>query len=87
MVHPMSLTLCNVDIPPLKGFMMNNQAFKFLLDIRKTVLAAQTGKTLDILLHLRAPVSGDRPIAKTLLVLALVIDRSGSIGRGKLTGD
>ncbi len=65
--------------------MINNQALEVLLDTRKPVLAAHTGKTLDILLRLQAPITEDQPRSRTPLALALVIDRSGSMGRGKLT--
>jgi len=64
--------------------MINNQALEVLLDTRKPVLAAHTGKTLDILLRLRAPVAESEIRHRTPLAISLVIDRSGSMGRGKL---
>ena len=64
--------------------MINNQVLEVLLDTRKPVLAAHTGKTLDILLRLRAPVGESEIRHRTPLAISLVIDRSGSMGRGKL---
>ncbi len=64
--------------------MINNQALEVLLDTRKSVLAAHTGKTLDILLRLRAPVAESEARHRTPLAISLVIDRSGPMGGGKL---
>jgi hypothetical protein len=57
--------------------MINNQALEVHLDTRKPVLAAHTGKTLDILLRLRAPVAESEVRHRTPLAISLVIDRSG----------
>jgi Ca-activated chloride channel family protein len=63
--------------------MINNQALEVILDTRKPVLAAHTGKTLDILLRLRAH-SENTDAVRTPLALSLVIDRSGSMTGRKL---
>jgi len=59
------------------------QGLEVILDPRKDVVTSNSGESLDILLRLRAPVvEGD--VKRTPLAISLVIDRSGSMGYGKL---
>ena len=64
--------------------MINGKALEVILDTRKQVLAANSGESLDILLRLRAPSQEVAGSTRTPLAVSLVIDRSGSMGGGKL---
>lgn len=67
--------------------MINGNALEVVLDTRKTVLASNSGESLDVLLRLRAPaqeMTGASRASRTPLAVSLVIDRSGSMNGGKL---
>ena len=64
--------------------MINGNQLEVVLDTRKDVLASNSGKSLDVLLRLRAPIQEIEGNTRAQLAVSLVIDRSGSMNRGKL---
>ncbi|WP_114662597.1 VWA domain-containing protein [Polynucleobacter necessarius] len=64
--------------------MINGSSLEVVLDTRKEVLASHTGESLDVLLRLRAPEQENIGQTRSQLAVSLVIDRSGSMGDGKL---
>ena len=64
--------------------MINGNQLEVVLDTRKDVLASNSGESLDILLRLRAPIQEIEGNTRAQLAVSLVIDRSGSMNRGKL---
>ena len=65
--------------------MINRKELEVVLDTRKDVLASNSGQSLDVLLRLRAPMQEIAAATRTPLAVSLVIDRSGSMGDGRLT--
>ena len=65
--------------------MINRKELEVVLDTRKDVLASNSGQSLDVLLRLRAPIQEIEGSTRTPLAVSLVIDRSGSMGDGRLT--
>ena len=65
--------------------MINRKELEVVLDTRKDVLASNSGQSLDVLLRLRAPMQEMAAATRTPLAVSLVIDRSGSMGDGRLT--
>jgi Ca-activated chloride channel family protein len=65
--------------------MINRKELEVVLDTRKDVLASNSGQSLDVLLRLRAPMQEMAVATRTPLAVSLVIDRSGSMGDGRLT--
>lgn len=65
--------------------MINGKQLEVVLDTRKDVLASNSGESLDVLLRLRAPIQEINSAARAQLAVSLVIDRSGSMGDGRLT--
>jgi Ca-activated chloride channel family protein len=65
--------------------MINRKELEVVLDTRKDVLASNSGQSLDVLLRLRAPMQEIAVGTRTPLAVSLVIDRSGSMGDGRLT--
>ena len=65
--------------------MINGKELEVVLDTRKDVLASNSGQSLDVLLRLRAPIQEIEGATRTPLAVSLVIDRSGSMGEGRLT--
>ena len=66
--------------------MINGRELEVVLGTRKQVMASNSGESLDILLRLRAPTQEiDMQANRTPLAVSLVIDRSGSMGEGRLT--
>ena len=65
--------------------MINGKELEVVLDTRKDVLASNSGQSLDVLLRLRAPMQEIEGATRTPLAVSLVIDRSGSMGEGRLT--
>ena len=65
--------------------MINRKELEVVLDTRKDVLASNSGQSLDVLLRLRAPMQEIEGATRTPLAVSLVIDRSGSMGEGRLT--
>jgi Ca-activated chloride channel family protein len=66
--------------------MINGKELEVVLGARKQVLASNSGESLDVLLRLRAPMQEiDMQANRTPLAVSLVIDRSGSMGEGRLT--
>jgi len=66
--------------------MINGKELEVILDTRKQVLASNLGESVDVLLRLRAHIQEvDTPSQRTPLAISLVIDRSGSMGEGRLT--
>jgi len=63
--------------------MVNGKALEVVLNTRKSVLARNSGESLDVLLRLRAH---EEEVGRTRapLAVSLVIDRSGSMNGGKL---
>jgi Ca-activated chloride channel family protein len=64
--------------------MINGNQLEVVLDTRKDVLASNSGESLDVLLRLRAPMQEIEGNTRAQLAVSLVIDRSGSMNRGKL---
>ena len=64
--------------------MINGNQLEVVLDTRKDVLASNSGESLDVLLRLRAPIQEIEGNTRAQLAVSLVIDRSGSMNRGKL---
>ncbi|QWE19193.1 vWA domain-containing protein [Polynucleobacter corsicus] len=66
--------------------MINGRELEVVLGTRKQVMASNSGESLDVLLRLRAPMQEIHMQAnRTPLAVSLVIDRSGSMGEGRLT--
>ena len=65
--------------------MINGKELEVVLDTRKAVLASNSGESLDVLLRLRAPIQEIDAATRSQLAVSLVIDRSGSMGDGRLT--
>ncbi|MBU3579766.1 VWA domain-containing protein [Polynucleobacter sp. 73C-SIWE] len=65
--------------------MINGKQLEVVLDTRKEVLASNSGESLDVLLRLRAPMQEIVVGTRAPLAVSLVIDRSGSMGDGRLT--
>ena len=66
--------------------MINGKELEVVLGTRKQVIASNSGESLDVLLRLRAPMQVvDTQTNRTPLAVSLVIDRSGSMGDGRLT--
>lgn len=65
--------------------MINGKQLEVVLDTRKDVLASNSGESLDVLLRLRAPMQEIVLGTRAPLAVSLVIDRSGSMGDGRLT--
>jgi Ca-activated chloride channel family protein len=66
--------------------MINGRELEVVLGTRKQVLASNSGESLDVLIRLRAPMQEiDMQANRTPLAVSLVIDRSGSMGEGRLT--
>jgi Ca-activated chloride channel family protein len=66
--------------------MINGKELEVVLGTRKQVMASNSGESLDVLLRLRAPMQVvDTQTNRTPLAVSLVIDRSGSMGDGRLT--
>ena len=64
--------------------MINGNQLEVVLETRKDVLASNSGESLDVLLRLRAPIQEIEGNTRAQLAVSLVIDRSGSMNRGKL---
>ena len=65
--------------------MINGKELEVVVGTRKHVLASNSGESLDVLLRLRAPMQEvDMQANRTPLAVSLVIDRSGSMGEGRL---
>jgi len=66
--------------------MINGKELEVILDTRKQVLASNSGESVDVLLRLRALIQEvDALSQRAPLAISLVIDRSGSMGEGRLT--
>ncbi|MBT8518458.1 VWA domain-containing protein [Polynucleobacter paneuropaeus] len=65
--------------------MINGKQLEVVLDTRKAVMASNSGESLDVLLRLRAPTQEIVVGTRAPLAVSLVIDRSGSMGDGRLT--